>query len=670
LAEYKQAVFGKIRYLEGFQQSKNGSVLSLSSNECLLPACISNKYNIHSGDKITIQFAKGEVTYTVKAIYTEPYQSNIAFDTNLIVNELPEYATGKLDILLYAKEGISGKQIEDSYREKHDGQLNAFMTPIEDWIDNSLIVGRIIGALFFALGVIMLLVSGLMIHYMIKNILISDEKTIAIYKTIGYTSNDILSMYIKLYFIIITAACVAGIVSSAFLSNLILTSIFENMGQLNVNNPILPSILCYFVTVGFVITIITCNIVKTKNIKPVIALSGMIYGGIKKKKKYVGNSNFHFSSLGIAFRTFVRDKKNAIGIIITCIVTVFSVNFVIISLDVANTMYENNDFWLGVDKSDVMISIPDSREYDFVKSSVMEDDRIDYVIENSLMDRVTMKWKKGMGQTSMSTFMYDNYELADLPVVEGRNPNSGNEIAISTKMAEELNKNVGDYIELYLGGKKRADMLITGLFQSYMQLGSVCRLTTSAYTDNNCPITYNKISVYLKDSNETERFIKDMKDKIGGSGNVIKRTEQYSSIMDMVVLPQQKAIPPVVALVLLVAGINIYSIVMIKNLKTQKINGIYKCIGYTSWHLILSNLYYVGAIAVASVVITLPISMISYPTIMKLTLSMFNFMEYPVQYNFLHLAAINIVVILVFIISSLISSKSIFKVSTRDLVQE
>jgi ABC-type lipoprotein release transport system permease subunit len=39
---------------------------------------------------------------------------------------------------------------------------------------------------FLAVGVFMLLVSGLMIYYMIKNAMIADAKPIAVYRTMGY----------------------------------------------------------------------------------------------------------------------------------------------------------------------------------------------------------------------------------------------------------------------------------------------------------------------------------------------------------------------------------------------------------------------------------------------------------------------------------------------------
>lgn len=665
LTEYNDAIFGAGVYLEGDKSVSR----RLADNECILPACISNEYDMHVGDQVVVKLADKDAVYRVAAVYTDPFQTSTAFDSDILINKLPQ-VDSNLNIYVYGKEGVTGKQIEEAYLQKYEGIIRAIIFTLDDRINNGLIVGRIIGALFLAIGIVMLLVSALMIHYMVKNVMLSDAKTIAVYKTMGYTSNDILLNYLKLYFLLVTAASLAGITGSVFISDTILTSVFENMGQLKVNHSLLSGAACYLVTVSFVITVITVIIAKTRKIKPVHSLSGMDYGGIKKRKQPKGNSSLQFSSFGIAYRNFIREKRNAASIFLTCIVTVFSVNFIVISLDVANSMKENNDFWLGIDKSDVMVNVTNPENFGELKAAVNQDTRVDHCLYDTFAERVTIKWEKGMDTTFMSAFIYEDFDKTELPVTQGHNPEAYNEIAISTSIAGELHKEIGDYLEVYLKGECKVNMLITGLFQSYMQMGRVCRLTSSAYTENNLDISFDNISVYLKDNADSEDFIKDIKEQIGSRGNVIKRTEQYESIMDMIVRPQQKAIPQVAVLILIIAGLNIFCIVYFKNLKSRRSNCIYKCIGYTAWHLVRANLYFVTAISAAVVLVTVPVSMLAYSPLIKACLSMFHFIKYPLQYDIVHLLLANAAVILVFILSTLISSKALFKVNARELIQE
>lgn len=666
LAEFNDSVFGKIRYLQG---SKNAAA-SLKGNECIIPASISNKYKISIGDKLKIHEDYKDLIYTVKGVYSDPYNFSAAFSTDILINKLPEEMTGKLYIYLYGQDGITGNKIEEAYREKYNGQMSGKMYTLDDSMSNSLIAINVVGGVFLAIGIIMLIVSCIIISFMIKNAMITDAKSIAVYKTIGYTSSDILKMYLSFYFVVVSAACILGIGSSIYLSDIILSSIFKNMGQVADNNILMPGISCYILITAFVLGIIYKIIGRTRKVKPVYALNGMTSSSTKKKKKYKGNSRIQFSAFGIALRTLLRNKKGAAGIILTAIVTIFSINFAVISLDVAYTMKDNNDYWLGIDKCDVMISTTSSKDYEKIENIIKKDSRVNHYLCTNLDGNVAMKWKKGMSSTVMDTFVYDNYLHAKLPVIKGRNPEAGNEIAIGSKIAGDLKKSVGDYIEVYLSDNKKVDLLITGIFQTYYELGDVCRLTTDVYTENNIPFEYNHFSIYLKNKKDMDAFMKDMKKQVRGGTKVFARTDAFSNIMDMIVTPQKNAIPPVVFLILLVGGINIFCIVLLKNASSEKTNGIYKSLGYSTWHLVLSNLYYVLMIAVSSMAAALPMTIIFYPVIMKACLARFGFLEYPVAYNFWHIAIANSGILIFFILSTLISSRSLKKIRARDLIQE
>lgn len=68
LTEVNQNINSKERYLEGNKDVIN----KLRTNECILPACISNEYNIHTGDVIKIKLPKETLEYTVRAVFYQP----------------------------------------------------------------------------------------------------------------------------------------------------------------------------------------------------------------------------------------------------------------------------------------------------------------------------------------------------------------------------------------------------------------------------------------------------------------------------------------------------------------------------------------------------------------------------------------------------------------------
>lgn len=82
---------------------------------------------------------------------------------------------------------------------------------------------------------------------------------------------------------------------------------------------------------------------------------------------------------------------------------------------------------------------------------------------------------------------------------------------------------------------------------------------------------------------------------------------------------------------------NIFCIVLLKNTENRRNNEIYKSIGYSLGDLIRSNLYYVGIIALISVLIAVPSVLASYGSIMSMAVGMFGFREYLYEMNVCHL---------------------------------
>lgn len=665
LVTYNTDVYGSIRVLEGSAKVVDED----GQKSCLIPACIKNEFDLNIGDTLVIMNAKNELKYTISGIFVDPYSTSTAFDSSILINEVPEEFPLQYSLKIYAKDGYTGKDIKYAYQDKYPKVFPGYIETVDEVLSNALLATNIVAALFLAIGCIMLIVSCLIINFMIRHAMIADAKTVAVYKTIGYDSNDILKIYLTFYLVIVSVASALGIYASKLISKIVLGGIYKNLGESSNINVLRTGVPCFGMVLIFVLGIIYMIIRKTKNIKPANALNGLQHINTKKQR-FSGNVSIAFSPMGIALRNIVRDKKGIIGILITAIVTVFSINFGMISLDVAYSQKEKNDYWLGVDASDVIINVSDSMQYDYVKSVVNDDERVKYALDVVQDERILLDWKKGVVTPSLSAFIYDDYSVVDLPVIQGYNPETKDEIAISTKVADDTGKEIGDYIECYIGGEYKKKFLITGIFQTYYQLGDACRLRTDAYTSNNVSINYNTCSIYLKEGIDIDQFIQDMKDIIGNNAKVIKRTEAFASIMNMITAPQISGIPPVIVLVFLIGGINIFCIVMLKNASNEKSNGIYKCIGYSTKDLILSNLYYVGIVAFIAIIIAVPLTIVTYGNIMSIALSIFGFRKYPITINVLHLIILNASAFLLFIISTLLSSHSLYHVDVRDLVTE
>ena len=664
LTKYDAEVFGKIRCVEGNAEDFQ----NLQEGECIIPACISVDNNIMLGDTITLHLSEEEITYTVKGIYADIYATSNAFDNYILVKELPGQLSEQMMMRIYTVQGATEEQVLDSYEETYGIALEGQMNTKENALESSLLAVQILGGILLAIGVIMLFTCCLIINFVLRSIMASDAKTIAIYKTIGYDNRTIRNLYGKFYIVLTSVGVWMGVGSSVLVANQILNELFANIGmQANVKAG-KTGLFIYVLILSLVLATVYLVTGHMKNMKPVHALGGLSPTNTTKNQHFTGNYRFAFSPMGIACRMVMRDKKGAIGILFVAIVSVIGINFGLVSLDVALNMKENNDYWLGVDKSDIMIQVSSGATTEEIEEKLDKDANVLKAVPCRLSGVLIVEREKNRKDAVVYPFVYEDYDEVDMPIVEGRNPQNGEEIALAGKIAETIHKEVGDYITLNFGQFTKS-FLITGLFQTYYNMGESCRLTTEAF--DGVPFSYDTVSVYLADNQDISGEVKRIEKLIGGSGNVIPRTEQFASIMEMISQPQESAIPAVIFMVVLIGSINIFCIIMLKNQKEVKVNSIYKCLGYTSGHIMAANVCYVSLLAVVSILTAVPILLYLYPMIMKLTLgTMFGLLEYRVNYNMVHIILGNMAVFCLFMLSTFLSSGGIRKIHVRDLVME
>ena len=662
LTEYKEEVFGKVRCVEGNREE----FADLAEDECIVPAsvCVANELKV--GDPFVIHMPNKDYSYTIKGIYADIYATSNAFDNYILVKEIPKEMESKLRIRIYVRDGVTEEQILDSYEKKYGNGLEGQINSKENALAGSLLAIQILGGILLAVGAMMLFTSCLIINFIVRNTLTEDAKNIAIYKTIGYDYNTIRDMYMKFYAVLTTAGAVAGLVGAKLVADYILSELFANIGEQADVRIGLTGLVLYAAIMLLVLGTVYAVVSKTRKIKPIYALSGMSPTDTAKMQNYKKNYRFAFSPLGIAARTALRDKKWTFGIVLIAMTSVMGINFGLISLDVANDMKDRNDYWLGIDKSDVIISVSDGATATQIESLLEGDDNISGIIPCRMNGILIVKREEGMKDNVVYPFIYKDYDEVEMTIIEGRNPQDGDEIALAGKIAETLQKDIGDYIELEFGAWSKS-FLITGLYQTYYNMGESCRLTEDACEE--LALDFDTVSIYLKDKSDIAGKVERIGAIVGGNGKVIPRTEQFASVMEMIAKPQKSAIPIVMLMSILIGSVNIFCVIMLKNNKDQKMNGIYKCMGYTSGHLMSANVCYVSALALISILIAVPLLLQFYPQLMKMTLGMmFGLLDYSVEYNMLHVVVGNGIIFVFFLISTFISSDGIRKVNVRDLV--
>lgn len=664
LALYNPAVYANVRYVEG----NRDALEHLGQNECFIPAYMQNEYHLAVGDEIVIQLGGGDYTYRIKGIFAESYSVSSAFDSVVLVGKIPSEMKMREMFRIYAADGYDADDIEEAYKKISGGLCAGYLNKISDVLTNTYLATDLTSAIFLVIGVMMLAVSCMILNFMVRHTMHTDAKTIAIYKTIGYSTGDIMRMYLAFYFSIIFVAACLGVWLSQLPVSIIIGSAFANIGEVVSVNVLYTGIYCVLVTILLVFITVWCVVRRTKKVRPVYALNGL--ENTNSRKLYKGKLNVGFSPMWIAVRNIMRDKKGCVGMLVIATTSLFVINFGMVSLDVAWEQKNHNEYWVGIDASDVYADYTTQETRDEVADYLEQDERVDHYVLGATDPVVYLDWDKYSCSNVITANIFDDYSNMEMSVTQGRNPRSFDEVALSAKVAEDMGKSVGDYMEMYLEDGTRVKLLITGLFQTYHQMGNVCRMVSDTFENANKTVKYDTATIYLKENTDEEAFIGDMKKAFGNTAVVRPRTEKFSAVLNMITNPQKQGIPAAIVLVFAIGGVNIFCIVMLKNAENRRNNEIYKSIGYSSGDLICANLYYVGIIAMISMLIAVPLLVGSYGSIMSMAVGMFGFKEYPYDLNVWHLIWINVATVAVFMLGSVLTGRSMARLDVRNLVVE
>jgi len=663
---YKDGEFGKLKFLKG-----GGS---LQDGQCFITSIIAQTYKLSLGDYITVQNPQGIVRLKISGIYTDAYSVSSFMDVDRFYvskNQLKSISgiSTKL-VTVYGRDGASCDSIVKDYRKNTNVQIPISLIDISRARLSAEIMNQIIGAFVSAFAVIILLVSAVVIRASILDSIAKEYKTIGVYKAIGYSPNTIMNIYMKAYsFIVIIFALIGSLLASIF-SNAMLRDNFKVYGVKFNTFEVLPII----VTVAFVIILMLSSIYgvirRTKNISPVeVFRIGMPVNN--KKGTTLKIIETRFTPISQAIRRIFYYKKLSIILFSVLFVCSYVVAFSVVNYNDFSQLSEKSSFWFGLDNAQYRIRIKNTKKTPDILDWVKKNDKIKNYVDGALQyGKIVISKDELDGDGSIISEVYDTYDnTIKEEVVEGRNPRSENEIAISKKVMEKTHKKLGDYIKVYINGQEK-NLLIVGDYQSMMYVGMNARFLKSTVKSGDNDYVSDEISFNLKDSKDYDSFKKAIKNKFDKDIDVEKSTESFSSILSGSLVPMKAALTPFMIMIVVIGAINVFSIILLMNINSRREFCVYKVIGYSTPDLIKGNLLYVLILAVIASIICIPVFSITFCKIMNLIMSTFGIYNYPADIKLGILAVGLISAIFVYALCTLISSLSIGKVKVQELNEE
>ncbi|MGG0821686.1 FtsX-like permease family protein [Paenibacillus turicensis] len=552
-----------------------------------------------------------------------------------------------------------------------------------------LIMNKVIGFIMIFLGIVMMLVALFTIGFTISDDILSNYKKIGVIKALGLSSKRLMGVYLVQYAWIAIIAIIPGIVVSHWLSRFIVESALSSLKTGAMGNTLQGNLIAVAVGSVVLILVLLCVLFYSNKARLVQPMQAIRYGMSESDnsilaKRLAGKANKIISfertplTIVIGLRNILKNRKASILMIFlaTIVSAVLVLGFVL--LHSISAIKQTSPLW-GYDSSDISLQITDKEAFSRTEfdQMVLSDPRIKNIgwagyVNGVVAPERNLSSENSTGQTM--NFQIDildgNYEEIGFTTIRGRNPHNKNEIAIGFNVAKQLNKEVGDVVEVYIEGYKQT-LTVTGIYQSIANMSYSARVAVDViqviHPDYN---RFIAAFINLQNHQDIDQVVNEINEKYKDSASAV--TQQtlleavYKQAFALLILPMS-------IMGLLFTGVTIiivFSISRINIRKESKTYGIYKSLGLTSTKIRLSVTLGIVSLSSIGAVIGIIVGVYLLPIILGSILYDYGIAEIPLILNWGGIIAFASVTLISAGLGSWASSRVVAKASPQILVIE
>ncbi|ATP42390.1 ABC transporter permease [Solibacillus sp. R5-41] len=565
-----------------------------SANDVFIPNIFKTNGSYELGDDFTITYQNKNYNFRIAGFFETTMMGTTSIGImkfmlpetsyQTLEDELDTQTEGLIISAVMEDKTQSTKLLDDFTKEFPQstvGETTSFFWALDiEMVKNvSALTINIIAMILVAFAAIIVLVSLIVIKYRVTNSIEDGMTNIGVLKAIGYTSRQILSAIILQFVLIAFSASVLGVALSYCLMPFIGNIISSLSGLIWYQKFDMFINLANIFIVAFCVVLVTLiSAFRVRKILPIMALRGGIQTHSFRKNHFPlenTRGGLHFL---LAIKSMLSNVKQNIMILLIIIALTFaSVFSVVLYYNIASdkTAFVN---LFGAEPANVLISVKPDAD---TKELLHHIKQMEQVSKVNVFDLITTKIDNQTVYTNVS----DNYDQLENNVVyEGRQPKYDNEISISWVVSNQINKGIGDTVEVKYGTEE-VSFLVTGLSQSIGNLGQIAALTMDGIQQLHSDYKGTTLYVYL-DGISNKSFMENVQKQYGDyivetldiDENIESQTGMYTTAVFAVMVM-------VLAITILVVVMILYLVIKTMIIKRKKEFGVMKAIGYSTIQL-------------------------------------------------------------------------------------
>lgn len=461
-----------------FLLGMDGKLPEVLPGEIYVPICYRAKYSLAIGDKITIFNQPFLITGFIR---DAQMNSMMASSKRFLVNpldyeKLKEQGQEEYIIEFLLRDGADTNTFQAAYASQ-DMPANgpAITRPLVRMI-NALSDGMMI-FIIFLVGVIVLLISMLCVHFILSIQMERDRKEVGMLKVLGVGKKEIKRIYFTKYLLFSACGALLGLTAAIAVQEPLTKQLRELYGTGERNAALaLLSLFAAFLTEGIILLSIWYSLRKTDKLSSLDAL-------FQGHKKYRSKTQYFLIGSVMTACTFLM----------------------LVPKNLHHTLADPSFItYMGIGSGEVRIDVRQRPDVEGVAAQIADALKHDTQVESyTLLQTGSYPMTRQDGSMVNLTVEMGDHLVFPIRYSEGTVPVSEGEIALSCLNAEELGLSVGDTLCLSENDVK-TDYTVCGIYSDITNGGKTAKISGSRMQ---VPVIWSVLYVSLKPSADRGQWV-------------------------------------------------------------------------------------------------------------------------------------------------------------------
>lgn len=538
------------------------------------------------GDKITLLYDIPLVLEVSGLYRTTCFPKSLGYAPMLVSKEQLDHITTGEDAAFFAVD----------IKDYSNNKMKALMSDTPHFVLNrtrddvqlSLVeYSGVLGGIGMIATLIIFIITMIIVGYIIKSSLVKEFKNIGVYKSLGYNSRQIISIYMNGYllvgiiaitlgvFLVLPAVNYMGKISTEFIDGFTLSK---------------TSLLTSLSSIVFLMSVLWINLRKSfktvKTISPVEAIAvGLTSSDQQLPQSVIKNAK---GEMAMAINEMFKYKKTTVLMIISITACVYlSMLFGMIWYS-SFTMIENSNLWFCLPKNDVYIA---GRISDELVTSLDENQYVKSMVYGDFSYEEEIKvegYEDLVNYIRFDTYsdFYNNY--TGIQLLEGDIPTQIDEVLVGNNLIKKINLEIGDFLQLTLNDTT-VNYNICGTYETIADNGMKVMLPTIAVKSIISDYASSRAYIQLHDINQ----YRDFKDEVESIFPEVVVDERWLAMENSVETTRGMLESISIILIctfIIFSVLNIVIVILMDSKQSRRKFGIMKSLGFTTKYIINQNL--------------------------------------------------------------------------------